>query len=287
MVDMDIGIYKWTSPTGRIYVGQSKNLKQRKEWYLAMGVENSSMTKLKRSFKKYGFENHIFEVIEYCSLEQLNDREIYWGLYYNTLKKGLNCKLGEQNCIFSESTKNKMSKAKKGTKQTEEQKQKRKISTKKTWKKKMENGYKRSYYKQTEEAKQKISKFQKGKIVSEETRKKISDSSIGKTKSKKHKENISKSKKGKPIHSEESKQKIREHGKTRDLTKMRKAAIEARSKSVLQYDSENNFIKEWTSANKAEYFYNSKKGDNIRQTIRYFEKTGIQRKAYGFIWKPK
>ena len=40
MVDMDIGIYKWTSPTGRIYVGQSKNLKQRKEWYLAMGVEN-------------------------------------------------------------------------------------------------------------------------------------------------------------------------------------------------------------------------------------------------------
>ena len=40
----------------------------------------------------------------------------------------------------------------------------------------MENGYKRAYYKQTEEAKQKISQFQKEKIVSEETKQKISQS---------------------------------------------------------------------------------------------------------------
>lgn len=284
---MNIGIYKWTSPTGRIYVGQSKDLKQRKEWYLAMRIENSSMTKLKRSFKKHGIENHIFEIIEYCFLEQLNDREIYWGLYYNTLEKGLNCKLGEQNCIFSESTKNKMSKAKKGTKQTEEQKQKRKLSTKETWKKKMENGYKRAYYKQTEESKQKISQFQKEKIVSEETKQKISQSLKNKPKSESHKQNMSKSKKGKPVHTEESKQKIREYGKNRDLTKMREAAVKARSKSILQYDSQNNFIKEWKSSNEAEYFYNNKKGDNIGHTIRYFKKTGVQRKAYGFIWKSK
>ena len=284
---MNIGIYKWTSPKGRIYIGQSKNLKQRKEWYLSNGINQASMPKLKRSFKKYGIENHTFNIIEYCSLEQLNEREIFWGLYYDTLKKGLNCKLGEQNCIFSESTKNKMSKAKKGTKQTEDQKTKRKISTKETWKKKMNDGFVRAYHKQTEKTKQKIRESKKGKIVSEETKQKISQSLKNKPKSESHKQNMRKSRKGKPIHTEESKQKIREYGKNRDLTKMWKIASEARSKPILQYDSQNNFLKEWKSSNEAEYFYNNKKGDNIRHTIRHFKNTGVQWKAYGFIWRSK
>lgn len=285
MTDMNIGIYKWISPIGRIYVGQSKDLKKRKEWYLSGGVEKSSMIKLKRSFKKHGIENHIFETIEYCSLEQLNDREIYWGLYYNTLEKGLNCKLGEQNCIFSESTKNKMSKAKKGIKQTEEQKQKRKLSTKETWKKKMESGFKRAYYKRTEEFKQKISQFQKEKIVSEETKQKISQNLKNKPKSESHKLNISKANKGKPKHTHESKQKLKEYGKNRDLTKMRKASVKSTSKQVFQYNLNGEFIKQWSSLSEAERFYNGKVGDNIGDTIRHFKKTGIQRKSYGFIWK--
>lgn len=111
---MKIGIYKWVSPSGRIYVGQSRNIDQRKDWYLSGGIKNAPMPKLKRSFKKYGIENHIFDVIEYCTLEELNEREIYWGLFFNTLNEGLNCKLGEQNCIFSEETKDKMREAKLG-----------------------------------------------------------------------------------------------------------------------------------------------------------------------------
>lgn len=255
---MVIGIYKWTSPTGRIYVGQSKNLKQRKEWYLGGGVEKSTMSKLKRSFKKYGIENHVFDIIEYCSVEQLNEREIYWGLHYNTLEEGLNCKLGEQNCIFSKNTKNKMSKAKKGKSLTQQHQKNREKSLQKYW----------NNLKIEREAK-KINKIKY--IPTEEHRKKLS-----------------KSKKGKTIHTEESKQKIREYGKNRDLTKMWKIASKARSKSILQYDSQNNFIKEWESASEAEFFYNKNKNmDNIRQTIRYFKKTGIQRKAYGFIWVDK
>jgi group I intron endonuclease len=285
---MNVGIYKWTSPTGKIYVGQSKDLKQRKKWYLGGGVERSNMTKLKHSFKKYGVTNHTFDIIEYCSVEQLNEKEIYWGLYYDVLETGLNCKLGEQNCIFTEDTKNKMSKSKKGTKQTEEQKQKRKISFKKTWRKKIDEGFKRTYHKLTKETKYKINKTQKGKIISEETRKKISDSLKNKTKSKEHKENLSKAKKGKPIHTEESKQKLREIGKNRNLNKVWEAAAKSRSKIVLQYDKNSNFLKEWKSLSDAEEFYNIKRGaDNIGQTIRYFKKTGIQRKAYGFIWKFK
>lgn len=254
---MNIGIYKWTSPTGKIYVGQSKNLKQRKEWYLSNGIEQASMPKLKRSFKKHGIENHIFEIIEYCSLEQLNDRETYWGLYYNTLEKGLNCKLGEQNCIFSENTKDKMSKAKKGKSLTQQHQKNKEKSLQKYW--------------DNLKIKKEIKKQNKPKYIPTEE----------------HRKNLSKAKKGKQIHTEESKQKLREFGKNRDLNKAWDAAIKSRSKIVLQYDEKLSFIKEWNSISDAEEFYNVRGADNIGQTIRYFKKTGIQRKAYGFIWKFK
>ncbi len=38
--------------------------------------------KLYNSLKKYGFENHKFEVIEECNLEQLNEKETYWKQVY-------------------------------------------------------------------------------------------------------------------------------------------------------------------------------------------------------------
>ena len=254
---MNIGIYKWISPTGKIYVGQSKNLIQRKEWYLSNGIEQASMPKLKRSFKKHGIENHIFEIIEYCSLEQLNDREIYWGLHYNTLEKGLNCKLGEQNCVFSESTKHKMSKIRKGYKLSPESEAKRQASLRKVW-------------------------DSKNNIREEKNKNKPKY-----IPTKEHKENISKSKLGKPVHTEESKQKLREYGKIRDLTKAWQATSKSRSKPILQYSLEGKFIKEWASSNDAELYYRGKRGDNIGKTIRHFNKTGIQWKAYGFIWKQK
>jgi group I intron endonuclease len=252
-----VGIYKWTSPTGKIYIGQSKDLGKRYDWYLGTAIYKSKMTKLKRSFSKYGVKNHIYEIIEYCSLEQLNEREIYWGLHHDVLNKGLNCKLGEQNCIFSELTKKKMSDSKKGFKHTLESEQKRQSSLRKVW-----------------EEKNKIQvekKLNKLKYIPTDE----------------HKSNISKSKKGKLVHTDESKQKLKDHGKFRDLTKMWEASIKSTSKGIIQYDVNGNFIKEWPSANKAEYFYTGEKKDNIRQTIRHFEKTGIQWKAYGFVWKSK
>jgi len=253
---MDSGIYKWTSPSGRVYVGQSKQLTKRKQWYDSTGVKFASMPKLKRSFKKYGVENHIYEIIEYCSLDKLDEREIYWGSYYNTLEEGLNCKLGEQNSIFSEETKLKMSKAKQGFKLSPESEAKRQANLRKTCDKK--NNIR-------EEKKKNKPKY---------------------IPTKEHRKNLSKSKLGKSIHTEESKQKLREYGKTRDLTKAWEATSKSLSKPILQYSPEGEFIKKWNSANEAELYYNGKRGDNIRSTIRHYKKTGVQRKAYGFIWKP-
>lgn len=103
-----IGIYKITNPKGKIYIGQSNNILNR--WkYNYFNVKCINQTKLYNSLKKHSPEAHIFEIIEECSLEQLNERETYWGLFYNVLEDGLNCKLGEGRGACSEKTKQKMS----------------------------------------------------------------------------------------------------------------------------------------------------------------------------------
>jgi group I intron endonuclease len=84
-----IGIYKITSPNKRIYIGQSVDIKKRWKQH----KYNKLDTILHRSFNKYGFNNHIFEVIEQCNIELLNERERYWQDFYNVLENGLNSKL--------------------------------------------------------------------------------------------------------------------------------------------------------------------------------------------------
>lgn len=87
------GIYKITSPSGKIYIGQSSNLKQRIKDY-EKTIHCKGQKRLYHSLIKYGFNNHQFEVIEYCSFSSLNERERFWQDYFNVLgEKGLNCKL--------------------------------------------------------------------------------------------------------------------------------------------------------------------------------------------------
>lgn len=105
-----IGIYKIISPSGKIYIGQSINIESRWEKYSFLNCE--SQVRLYNSFKKYGWKNHKFEIIEECSIEDLNCRERYWQDFYNVLNGGLNCVLqecGVKRRIFSEETKNKLS----------------------------------------------------------------------------------------------------------------------------------------------------------------------------------
>jgi group I intron endonuclease len=83
-----IGIYKITNPKGKIYIGQSTNIEER--WEKGHKYNSGSGKKLKNSFKKYGWENHIKEIIEACLVEELSDRETYWIKYYDSYKNGLN-----------------------------------------------------------------------------------------------------------------------------------------------------------------------------------------------------
>jgi group I intron endonuclease len=110
-----IGIYKITSPSGRIYIGQSINIQER--WYFHKLRNCKKLTKLNRSFNKYGINNHIFEVIEECEECELNNRERHYQDLYDVLNKGLNCILTnstDRSGKLSEETKLKLSNSRKG-----------------------------------------------------------------------------------------------------------------------------------------------------------------------------
>lgn len=85
-----VGIYKITSPTGKSYIGQSRNIERRFRSYKSLTCKPQIL--IYRSLVKHGVENHRFEIIELCDFSQLNIRERYWQEYYNTLSpNGLNC----------------------------------------------------------------------------------------------------------------------------------------------------------------------------------------------------
>lgn len=77
-----IGIYKIMSPTNKIYIGQSIDIIHRFRQYLYCSGRGAIGPKLYNSLVKHNSKNHIFEIIEKCSIEQLNDRETYWKQYY-------------------------------------------------------------------------------------------------------------------------------------------------------------------------------------------------------------
>jgi group I intron endonuclease len=81
-----VGIYKIINPNGKIYIGQSINIPSRKNKYTLNHTKGQP--RISRSIKKYGWENHIFEIIEECSIEQLDEKETYWKQYYLDHFKG-------------------------------------------------------------------------------------------------------------------------------------------------------------------------------------------------------
>jgi group I intron endonuclease len=103
-----IGIYKITSPSNKIYIGQSDHIYRRWGYYKRLASNIQQQVGIYRSLLKHGVHNHIFDIIEVCELDELNIRERYWQDHYDVLKYGLNCilvKTNEKPLINSEETK--------------------------------------------------------------------------------------------------------------------------------------------------------------------------------------
>lgn len=87
-----VGIYKITNPKGKVYIGQSIDIIKR--WNVYRYLIRSSMgNKIFNSLKKYGPDNHTFEILEECTKDQLSVREVYYKTKYNSIADGLNLKL--------------------------------------------------------------------------------------------------------------------------------------------------------------------------------------------------
>lgn len=115
-----VGIYKITNPKGAIYIGQSYHINRR--WAQYRSLRNcKNQPKLFNSLKKYGSQNHKFEILCVCTREELNEREKYYIDLYQSFnsKMGLNLKIGGQNCRFSEETIIKMKNSHRGVKLSE------------------------------------------------------------------------------------------------------------------------------------------------------------------------
>lgn len=153
-------VYKITSPTNRIYVGSSKDLRKRMSNY--KNLRCKQQVKLYASLNKYGLENHTIEILGYDLGEEMLTKEAFWGNEFKVLDEGnLNCflpKIGDSTYTVSEEVRLKMSERLKG-----------KVGLK------------------------------KDKPISDETRRRMSEAHTGKTLTEEHKRKISESLRGNNI----------------------------------------------------------------------------------------
>ena len=254
-----VGIYKITSHSGKVYIGQSIDIEDR--WNKYRRLRCKSQPKLYNSLKKYSWEQHIVEILEECTVEQLDEKETFYKQQFVNefgWDKALFCHLIDgKGGPKSQETKNKISKSKMGFKHSEESKQKMRKP-------------------KSEQTKTKIRKPKPSGF-----RDKISKLKIGKSLPIGTGEKISKAKKGKPV-SESRKEKMRKPFSEEHKRVLRDGIIKVRGKKVIQFDLLGNYIKEWSSASTAERTFTQKQSSNISACANRKQKT-----SYGYIWKYK
>lgn len=88
-----IGIYKITNKeTGKSYIGQSNDIERRFKEHKTKGEESRIPVDL--AIKKYGQNHFLYEVLEECSIEELNEKEQFQIDKYDTYENGYNCNPG-------------------------------------------------------------------------------------------------------------------------------------------------------------------------------------------------
>lgn len=83
-----IGIYKITNKiNNKCYIGQSVDITRRIREHRNCKSKSQGIDS---AIQKYGIDNFTFEIVEECTQQELNEKEIYWIQYYNSYLKGYN-----------------------------------------------------------------------------------------------------------------------------------------------------------------------------------------------------
>ena len=122
-MENNCGIYKWTNKVnGKVYIGQSVDLSFRKLKFKCFSIKKYGGEYINRARQKY---NNVdfwdYEILEYCSEEELNSKEIYYINYYNSTNPNIGYNLscggsGHSGYKQSEETKRKIGEAQFGEK---------------------------------------------------------------------------------------------------------------------------------------------------------------------------
>ena len=93
-------IYKYTSPSGKSYIGQTTNESKRRNKFKHVDKDYAG-DKINNARRKYGPENFEYEVLEIVKCdseeemtEKLNTLEVYYIGLYDTFKNGYNMSIG-------------------------------------------------------------------------------------------------------------------------------------------------------------------------------------------------
>lgn len=176
MKDRESGVFAITNrATEKIFIGMSVDLKATKNSYfnkLRGGI--CSNFELQEDFDRFGEAEFEFDVLEYCSKEELYKKRRFYLEFYRTHKDVYGRRKGIRH--QSAETKKKISSANRGSKRNEEERMRMSLAC-------------------------------RGRKHTEVVRKKIGAASLGRTKSKKVRQKISETLKGQEF-TEERKQKI-------------------------------------------------------------------------------
>lgn len=173
------GIYKITSPTGKIYIGQSVYIEKRFSRYKTLKCKKQH--KILASLLKYGADFHTFEIIKICNEEDLN----YWECYY----------IEKYDCFNTPHGLNLESGGKVYRKISDETRERISISQKERYK---TQPHPNKGKQMSLEQRKKLSDHNLGNKHTEETKLKMSTSHKGKVRSPEHQEKLNMTRRGKP-----------------------------------------------------------------------------------------
>lgn len=292
-----IGIYTITNiVNNKMYIGYAKNLRTREKTHMSnLRYNKHPNSHLQDSVNKYGIENFLFEVLEYCAEEYLCALEHYWCNILDThnREKGYNIEPTHPSCECKRS------------KETVDKTRVRNIGKKLT-KEHIEFLKNRPI---TEEFRQFCREKQLGSKQSEETiekRKKTINALPKEIKEEYIKRKVETRKKNAEkrgyfytkeqiknrvdsrknngyTHSQETIYKINNSKKGRKYPKMsecKKGKPSNKSKIVFQYSLQNKFIKEFPSCVEADFILNNKRNGKLIASVA----RGVKQTAYGFKW---
>ncbi len=245
---MSCCVYKHTAPNGKCYIGITSTSLKRRCGNGSGYYKNEYFTK---AIKKYGWENFTHEIL-FDNLEQEEaeriERELIKKYSSNDKRFGYNITDGGEKCKrHAQSSKEKMSKAKKG----------KYAGEKSYW-----YGKHRS-----EETKMKLHNALSGKMSGDK------NPNYGKPLSNEQKKKIGESRTGK------------HYPKLAEAIKNSPICIANREKTmkpIMQFTKDGEFVREWKSAPDAsEFLLGHRRGQsNICSCA-----NGVLKSAYGFIWK--